>query len=139
MDTLEIDVRRVKRLPTRTLGVLSMGGKDFCFTLEDAVREPGVKVYGQTAIPSGRYKITLENSPKYGPFTLTINDVPNFSYIRIHAGNTEVDTEGCLLVGLEANLDGTIKGGTSRPAVVKLQAVIRAALDSGLEVWITIH
>ena len=76
-----------------------------CDILEDVVREiPGQpvnewKVKGKTAIPAGTYKITFENSPRFGKDTLTVNDVPGYVGVRIHAGNKSADTEGCLLPG----------------------------------------
>ncbi len=77
------------------------------YTLEDKVREiPGVpvaqwKVKGQTAIPAGRYKVTIVWSPKHQFMVPLVNDVPGFSAIEIHPGNTDADTEGCLLLGDE--------------------------------------
>lgn len=70
-----------------------------CLTLEDAIRAPGVKVPGQTCIPPGRYRLRLITSPKFGPDTPSLDDVPGFTAIRIHAGNVIEDTEGCLVVG----------------------------------------
>lgn len=80
-----------------TLGTLYVNGAHECFTLEDPVREE--KIYGKTAIPFGTYKIDLEVSPKFDRVLPTLKNVPNFTHIRIHAGNTELDTDGCLLVG----------------------------------------
>ena len=83
-----------------TIGTLEYG--DFkCFTLEDKVRPAGNKVFGETAIPSGEYKVVLTKSPKFGVKLPLILDVENFSGIRIHSGNTKEDTKGCILVGME--------------------------------------
>lgn len=68
-----------------------------CFTLEDAVR--AAKIKHQTAIPFGTYKLALYDSPKFGPETLHLLDVPNFDLVHIHSGNNENDTDGCILVG----------------------------------------
>jgi len=90
---------------TATVGDLFVNGELECRTLEDPVRERlGVpvalwKVAGDTAIPKGRYRVTLEHSPNFGPDTLTIHEVPGFTDIRSHAGNTVGDTRGCPLVG----------------------------------------
>ena len=85
------------------------GWQFFCHTLEDKVRdlnkdgdlndEGEGKVYGETAIPYGKYKMIVNQSPKFGLSPLIL-DVPHFEYIRIHAGNTNVDTHGCLLLGV---------------------------------------
>ena len=115
-----------------TLGVLSA---EICYTLEDPVRD--VKIPGETAIPAGRYRVTLENSPKFGPDTITLHNVPDFQYIRIHAGNTVDDTEGCPLVGLELSEDG-LKGGTSQPALRILKALVKASIQERKDVWIEI-
>jgi hypothetical protein len=132
----------VEREPSEggaTLGKLYVDGHLLCDTLEDEVRElPGVPVaqwkqYGKTAIPQGIYRVTLEDSPRFGPYTMTVNGVNGFDKIRIHAGNDAEDTHGCLLVGTR-NSDSTI--GQSRLALSALkQRVLNAAL-AGDEVLI---
>jgi hypothetical protein len=77
----------------------------FCFVLEDMVRAPGVKVPGETAIPSGRYRVIVDWSNRFRKYSFHILDVPNFSGIRIHSGNTDQDTEGCLLAGQMRSLN----------------------------------
>jgi len=82
-----------------TIGRLLVDGVDFCDTLEDVVRK-GPKVYGQTAIPEGRYGVVIDPSPSHaGRPMLHVLAVPGFSGIRIHSGNKATDTEGCILVG----------------------------------------
>lgn len=129
----------------RTFGrLLAEDEHKLCYTLEDEVREiPGVpvadwKIKTATAIPAGRYKVTLEYSQRFGPDTLTVHDVPGFTSIRMHAGNTETDTEGCPLLGMEIDPHG-ITGGTSRQAVKLVQYVVREAIDRGEEVWLTVN
>ena len=127
---------RLQRQPSdehRTHGDLSIDGVWECFTLEDPVRD--VKIKGQTAIPAGSYAITLENSPRFGPDTLTVNDVQNFEGVRIHAGNTENDTEGCPLVGRTRTATGI---GESRLALTELKQKVKSALESGDWVWLEI-
>jgi hypothetical protein len=88
-----------------TIGRLYIENTVECYCLEDTVREvQGIpveqwKIPGQTAIPSGRYRVTLVWSPKHECMVPLVNDVPGFSAIEIHWGNTDRDTAGCLLLG----------------------------------------
>ena len=103
-----------------TVGDLFIDGEFFCNTIEDAVKPlpltcPNTpkwesckckeKVYAQTAIPAGAYKITLERSPKFKRILPLLHNVPHFLGILIHAGNTERDSAGCIIVGRN-----TVKG-----------------------------
>lgn len=82
-----------------TIGKLFINDEYICDTLEDVVRSEGVKVYGETAIPYGIYEIVLTMSPRFKKVLPLLLDVPHFEGVRIHTGNTEEDTEGCILVG----------------------------------------
>jgi len=117
----------------RTHGRLYVDGRWQCFTLEDTVRAPGVKVQGETAIPAGRYPVVLEDSTRFGPDTLTLKDVPGFTHIRIHAGNTERETSGCLLVGQTRD---SASIGHSRVALEELRRTLVPRLQAGEEAWI---
>lgn len=133
---MNIDVLRVRRYPTRTQDQIYVDGDLFCFGLEDVDREilgtPVIqwKIFGQTAIPLGTYELTLENSPKFGAATMTINAVPGYSGVRIHAGNNENDTEGCLILGYQTNNDGMILFGTTKPAVADLKKLLLESRDA---------
>jgi hypothetical protein len=137
-------IRRPTWLDT-TPGKLYLDGTFFCFVLEDRVRELSTpvetwKVPGKTAIPQGRYPLVLEDSPKFGPQTLTVANVPGFSYIRIHAGNTDENTEGCLLVG-QTFLEAADDGGdvlNSRVALDQLKAKVVPAIQRGEPTFITV-
>jgi len=137
----------LKRRPSRaeaTVGDLYIGEQHVCYTLEDVVREiPGIsvekwKIKGKTAIPAGTYRVTLETSPKYGPDCLTVCDVPGYQYIRMHAGNTSADTEGCILLGLQAT-ETTLIGGSSRPAVAMVRTLVAGAIKRGETVTIEVQ
>ena len=130
---MELILKRMRFKDKYTTGQLYVDGTFFCFTLEDKVREElGVpvekwKIHGETAIPMGLYRVTLENSPKFGLDTMTINQVPGFSKIRIHAGNTHEDTEGCVIVGYKIREDGVIVPGTTKTCVLNLKTQIKQA------------
>jgi hypothetical protein len=76
-----------------------------CFVLEDTVRAPGVKIQNETAIPAGRYRMIVDWSNRFKKYAFHILDVPNFTGIRMHSGNTAEDTDGCPLVGQERALN----------------------------------
>lgn len=127
---LELLLKRVKLSDAYTEGELYIDGEKFCDTIEDKVRDVnrnGIldnnepKVYGQTAIPYGRYRITLSvQSPRFSKsplyrfcngFLPRLLDVPGFSGILIHIGNTAKDSHGCILVGIKIK-DGFISKST---------------------------
>jgi hypothetical protein len=113
-----------------TIGALTLG--DFsCFTLEDRVREPGVKVQDKTAIPAGRYRVVVDFSQRFQRRMPLLLDVPMFTGIRIHSGNTAEDTRGCVLVGEWRAPDWV---GDSRRAFADLFFLINTA-D---ELWIAV-
>lgn len=140
-----LQVFRVRFYPTRTIGQLYIDGDLLCFTLEDVVREvPGVpvekwKVKNETAIPTGTYELRLEDSPKFGPETPTLLGVPGFQYVRMHSGNNEQDTEGCLILGYKLTDSGTIVPGTTKSAVLDLKGKIKAAVAAGEKVYLEIR
>lgn len=92
-----------------TIGTLYINGMRFCDTIEDKVRdinqdgdlddEGEGKVFGETAIPYGKYDIQLSMSPKFKRKLPLLLNVPHFTGIRIHRGNTAKDSHGCILPG----------------------------------------
>lgn len=141
---MKLTLQRRPSIGGATIGKLYIDGVYACATLEDEVREiEGVpvsawKIKGATAIPSGEYRVTLEDSNRFGPDTLTIHDVPGFQYIRMHAGNTSADTEGCPLLGMQST-ETTLIGGTSRPAVALVKSEVQRAIRAGETVTIDIN
>lgn len=112
-----------------THGRLYVNGLFECFTLEDVDRfleSGGAKVKAQTAIPRGTYPITIDWSARFQKKMIHILNVPQFEGIRIHAGNTSADTEGCILLG---KVRGDQSIHDSRVAVDALFAKVRAALE----------
>ena len=96
---MNITVKRIFKGPKYTIGKLSIDGHYFCDTLEDTVRPAGVKIPGRTAIPAGKYKIKLTESLRFKKLMPRLENVPGFTGVLIHSGNTAEDTEGCILVG----------------------------------------
>lgn len=133
-----INLRLERRIFTDdvTVGELYLNNEFYCYTLEDAVRP--TKIYGKTAIPRGRYKVEITHSPRFRTHLPLLINVPNYVGVRIHAGNTALDTEGCLLVGLglmrdpDQNLDWRIT--QSRLAMAKLLTALRK--DPNIEIEI---
>lgn len=92
---------------TETIGDLFIEDQWECHTLEDRIREDnpqtpeneGAKIPGETAIPYGTYRWSIEFSPRFQRLLPRLDGVPGFAGILIHPGNTHRDTEGCILVG----------------------------------------
>jgi hypothetical protein len=118
-----------------TIGKMYIDNKIFCDTLEDKVRIGQAKVYGQTAIPYGKYRVVLTMSNRFKKVMPLLLNVEGFEGIRIHAGNTDADTHGCILLG-----ENTEKGKVlnSRKYAVALTEIIRLVIQRGEEVYIEI-
>jgi hypothetical protein len=102
---MKLTLERKWLTPNSTIGVLDINDEFQCFTLEDVMREPGVKVPGATCIPEGTYPVILSWSPKKARIMPRLIYVPNFTGILIHSGNDKDDTEGCILVGRKHQVD----------------------------------
>lgn len=119
MEELNLTLKRIAKRPTYTIGRLYVDGKYFCDTLEDTDRglqqsspesvNKAKKKKGLTAIPTGKYRITLDvQSQRFSQVAFykfcngylpRLLNVPAFDGVLIHVGNTAKDTEGCILVG----------------------------------------
>lgn len=138
---MEMELKRRDSENGSTVGELFVDGSFFCYTLEDQVREVDGeavstwKVKGETAIPRGSYEVRLTMSPRFKKIMPQLLNVPGFTGVRIHSGNTASDTEGCILVGMSAG-SSTIQ--RSREAYEALYTEIQAAIDSGEKVHIDI-
>ena len=130
--------------PLYTIGKLSIDGKYFCDILEDKNRDLNkkegfdsgeIKIAGETCIPFGTYQIVLYDSPHFKRILPKLLNVPDYSDILIHAGNTVKDTRGCLLPG-----ENKIKGEVinSRKYEDQLVILITKAIEAGEKVWIEI-
>ena len=111
---MKITINRIFKGSTYTIGKLYIDGVYFSDTIEDRVRElPPVcpntprgvacvcpqKVYAQTAIPAGTYRVTMEYSPRFKRKLPYIHDVQHFIGILIHNGNDQGHSAGCIIVG----------------------------------------
>ena len=135
---MELKLNRIFLGSSATIGELLINDKHLCDTLEDRVRPEGEKVYGKTAIPEGTYEVKLTHSPRFKKILPEILNVPNFSGIRIHTGNSSKDTEGCILVG---TWDGEKEDwiSDSRTAFEKLMSLLQKAEDKKESITITIN
>jgi hypothetical protein len=94
---MNLVLKRLHKTENSTVGELTVDGLFQCYTLEDIERE--VKVKSETAIPKGTYKVIINRSNRFKRLLPLLIDVPGFEGIRIHSGNSNHDTEGCILVG----------------------------------------
>lgn len=129
---------------TYTIGNLYVDGSFFSNTLEDKNRDVNkngkfdngeVKVYGETCIPFGTYKVVVNMSPKFGRELPRLLDVPSFTGILIHRGNTAEDSSGCILVG-ENKAVGKVLNST--PYEERLVKMMKEAIARGEEITIEI-
>lgn len=146
--TMKLQVIRTQFGKDATNGMLFIDGVFECYTLEDQYQ--AVKVMHETCIPEGKYDIQFRKTGGFhAKYTeryknahygmLHIQDVPNFTYILIHTGNTDEHTSGCLIVGetqqdLEVSKDGFI--GSSTVAYKKMYAKVAGQLLQGKKVSI---
>lgn len=153
---MEILLKRIARKEAYTIGRLSIDGNYVCDTLEDRDRGLtshmsdaqicGMKVHGQTAIPTGRYIVDMKtvsprlgNRPQYkfcqGKLPRLIG-VPGYSGVLVHCGNTAKDTDGCILVG-ENKKVGMVMNSTQ--TLKRVYPLLQAADKRGERIYITIE
>ena len=119
-----------------TLGSLFIDDHWQCHTLEDVIRPTGEKIRNKTAISPGRYRLILSMSNRFKKIMPEVLNVPMFTGIRIHSGNTAKDTAGCLLVGQTRSVE-TRSIGRSRAAYKALMLKLTAAVKAGDTIDIT--
>lgn len=95
---MNLTLKRFEFGTNYTIGRLYRDEEYLCYTLEDKVQEP--KVFGETAIPTGTYSVVIDYSNRFKKPMPHVLDVPGFTGIRIHPGNSDKDTEGCILLGM---------------------------------------
>jgi len=118
---MKLLLKRKTYLPDRVLGVLYIDGAYFCKTLEDAKREK--KIAGQTCIKAGFYPLVVNRSQRFNRELPLLQNVPEFEGVRIHAGNTPADTQGCILLGEKYSANNDLVN--SRPFEDKLTKLLK--------------
>lgn len=153
---MELKLKRIALRDTYTIGRLSINGKYLCDTVEDRTRDINKdgdlndvgegKVYGKTAIPYGKYEVTMKvQSPKYSQrasyawckgYLPRLLKVPHFEGILIHSGNDATHSAGCILVG-----ENKVKGQVinSMATLKRLIPMLKHASDNNEKIWITIE
>lgn len=106
---MELFLKRNIKTDRSTIGELTIDGVHECYILEDIDRGldshmtpteiAQKKIHGKTAIPTGKYEIALTFSNRFNRMMPLLLKVNGFEGVRIHWGNTDKDTEGCLLTG----------------------------------------
>ena len=151
---MELVLTRIAKRQTYTIGRLFMieqvvdeystgtAEKYICDTLEPTWRDyahGAYKVKGKSAIPEGRYAVVISYSPKFKKWLpLLIGDQEfnkQWKGVRIHAGNTEKHTQGCILVG-ENKIEGRLLNSCNTLNDLKQKIVEARARDE--PVWLTI-
>lgn len=134
---MKLTLKRIALRPTYTIGKLYIDDAYFCDTLENTVRDTNKsgkfdngeqKIKGKTAIPYGTYEIKWTYSPRFKKYTPQLMNVPSFEGIRVHAGNTSADTEGCLILGENKQVGKVLN---SRATINKFYPIIKEACSNG--------
>ena len=138
-----LTLRRIAFKPTYTIGKLYIHGVYFCDAIEDkdrglddSMKEDEInkiKVYGETAIPYGTYPVHITYSPKFKKNLPLVENVKGFSGIRLHSGNTEKDSLGCIIVG-ENKKAGMVLN--SRATMNKLMKILEGTKEN---IWLIVR
>lgn len=158
---MELLLKRIARKPNYTIGRLYVNGKYFCDTVEDKDRDINrngrfdggeVKVSGETAIPNGRYRVTMKvQSPKFAPkdaykwwkpdgrygMLPRLLAVPHFEGILIHSGSSARSSAGCLIVGRNTVVGGVTESMATCKRLYPL--LWDAEIKKGEAIWITVE
>lgn len=153
---MEVKLKRIAKKEAYTIGKMYVDGEYVCDTLEDKDRGLtsnmsvaqicGVKIKGETAIPTGRYLVDMKTvSPRFGGRAQyqfckgrlpRLCNTPGYQGVLIHCGNTAKDTEGCILVG-ENKAVGQVLNSTTM--FRKLYPILKTADERGERIYITIE
>lgn len=137
-----VTLRRIAFKETYTIGKLYVDGNYFSDTVED--KDRGLddsmtvdeikkkKVYGETAIPYGTYKVSITYSPKFKKNLPLVEGVKGFEGIRIHSGNTAKDSLGCIIVGKNKKVGMVLDSRTTMEKLMKV-------LNTKEKIWLIIR
>ena len=138
---IKLRLKRIYKGLKYTIGKLFIDDEYFCDTIEDTVRGlkssmsveyiKKKKVYAKTAIPTGTYKIEMTYSNKFKRILPLLVDVKGFSGIRIHRGNTEIDSSGCIIVG-----ENKVKGKVINSTRYEIALVNKLSNEDDIEITI---
>ncbi|MBK9800739.1 MAG: hypothetical protein IPP56_13825 [Bacteroidetes bacterium] len=127
---MKLELQRTTYTDISTIGKLFIDGKFFCYTLEDKDRGlldsmnlltiKARKIFGVTAIPKGKYSLTVSMSNRFKRFLPEIHNVKGYEGIRIHRGNYAGDSLGCIIVGARIGVDAVFESTTTETALVRL-------------------
>ncbi len=146
---MDILINRFNLTPFSVVSNCIVNREECGYCIEDTVREELVegdwtwnvanKIPGETAVPSGTYKVIISFSKRFQKELPLLLDVPNFKGIRIHPGNEPKNTEGCILPGTKWRKKNPDWVSHSKKAFNPLFDKIKAALDDGEDVYIRIN
>ena len=138
---IKLKLKRIYKGLKYTIGKLFINDEYFCDTIEDTDRGlkssmsieyiKKKKVYAKTAIPTGTYKIEMTYSNKFKRILPLLVDVKGFSGIRIHRGNTEIDSSGCIIVG-----ENKVKGKVINSTRYEIALVNKLSNEDDIEITI---
>jgi hypothetical protein len=132
---MKLTLKRIALKETYTIGKLYIGGCYFCDTIEDQVRDFGVngegKIKSETAIPYGSYSVILNYSNRFQQIMPLLVNVPFFEGIRIHSGNSDKDTSGCILVGFNREIGKVVE---SKKTYELLMNLLRNQANINIEI-----
>ena len=133
---MKLILTRHARRADYTIGRLEdENGKKICDTLEPIWRNYDggeMKIPRKSAIPEGSYRVVVTKSRRFQKYLPLLVGVPGFEGVRIHAGNTSRDTEGCILVGQNLQIGKVL---WSRITLEKLMKLI----ENEKEIFLTIN
>lgn len=135
---MNITITRKWYTDKSTIGEISIDGVSLgLFSLEDVTRV--FKVFGETAIPAGKYLANITYSNRFGRYMLELQAVPHFTAIRVHTGNVNGDTQGCVLTGMSRGVDAIYNSVAAYTILwEKITDYIKDAMAHVEPIWIEV-